>query len=106
MKRKSMPWKDPDNWQWLFKAEFLSPVLAGVIAFLRAAYDDEEPKWLRNMLEASICCFLAVGAGAFLSAIGIDDQNANLAASSYIGLVGVDKVRKLSSAYAERKIGK
>ena len=101
-----MPWKSPENWNWLLKAEFLSPFLAVVIAFLRAVYDEDEPKWLRSMLEAVICGLLAVGSGAFLAVIGIESDNAKIAAASYIGLVGVDKVRQLSQSFADRKIGK
>lgn len=106
MKRKFMPWKNPDSWQWLLQAEFLAPVLAAVTALLRAAYDDDEPKWLKIMLESSVCGFVAIGVGAGLAEFGFDSDNARLAAASCVGLYGVDWVRNIGNRIADKRIKK
>ncbi len=100
-----MPWKDPSNWQWLTKAEFMAPLLAFATAFLRAAYDDDEPAWMKILLESSICMLLAVGAGSLLAELGFASANARIAAASLIGLYGVDYVRKIGKKMADKKAG-
>ena len=105
MKRKTMPWKNPDNWQWLFKVEFLSPVLAAVIALLRAAYDDKEPSWMRRLLESCLCGFLAIGASALVAELGFDSANARVVAGSLVGLYGIDYVRAVGRRIANRRLG-
>lgn len=101
-----MPWKDPGNWQWLTKAEFMSPLLAFATAFLRAAYDEDEPAWLKILLESAVCALIAIGVGALLAELGFSSGNARIAAASVVGLYGVDYVRHIGNNLANRKLGK
>ena len=101
-----MPWKDPNHWQWITRSEFVAPLLAFATALLRAAYDDEDPAWVKILLESAVCALIAIGVGALLAEIGFGSSNARIAAASVVGLYGVDYVRHIGNTIANRKFGK
>ena len=100
-----MPFRDPDNWNFIMRAEFLAPALAFFTALLRAIYDSDEPKWMKILLESLICALIAIGVGALLAELGFASSNARIAAASVVGLYGVDYVRHIGNMIADRKLG-
>lgn len=83
--------------------EALGPALAFAIGVLRGVLDQKETKWTRITLEGLICSGLAVGAGAAINAMGMD-QNWIIAVSSFIGWMGTVMIRMFVIRFISRKV--
>lgn len=99
-----MPWRDPENWRWVMRAEFMAPVLAFITAIVRSAYDRQETRWQRWVLDGLFGALLTVGVAAGLRWIGVDSPDAQYAAGAFIGAAGVGVVRDMITARVRKKV--
>ena len=94
-----MPNKNPDLLMsilvWLGQATVLhASLLAFVLSYMRAAYDEKEKRWQRRLLEASICACLALGSWGVIKLFQWPDAMA-VVIGSFIGYLGVDQLREI-----------
>lgn len=80
-------------------------LLSAIVAMLRILYDGREPRWIRRLLESSLCGTIALGVAHLVEALGLTQGWATFLGAS-IGLYGADQVRTWGRAVAEKRIGK
>ena len=99
------PEKDPTFWV-IVAAALKEHGLAGLLAFglsyLRILYDDKEPRWDRQLIEAALGGVLVflVGIGAEKFGMG---GGLSYAVAGVVGVLGVEQVRQLGRRWAEKK---
>lgn len=99
-KEKTVPWKDPSNW---LHAELLAPLLSFALSFLRAMYDDKEPRWLRRLTESAICGMITLSSGYAIDALGLAGEW-KYAAAGAIGFLGADYIRSVAKKIVSKKV--
>lgn len=97
--------KDPNTLFALFEAipeSVKGAVMAFVVAMLRLAYDNQEPNWLRRILEGFICSFLAYG---IYSLTRVMEWSTDLAfvGSVMVGFLGADFVKEKAKTWFTKK---
>lgn len=99
------PEKDPTFWVIVIAAlkdHGFAGLLAFGLSYMRILYDDKEPRWDRQLLEAAL-------GGVLTFLVGIGVEKAGLGGGwSYgfagvIGVLGVEQVRQFGRRWAERK---
>lgn len=103
-----MPDKDPNNWLELFQLipdSLKGAMMAFIVSMLRLMYDNQEPNWLRRILEGLICAFLAWGAFSLVRATGLSNDFA-FVSSVLIGFMGADFVREKARMFINKKADK
>lgn len=99
------PEKDPTFWVIVFAAlkdHGFAGLLAFALSYLRILYDDKEPRWDRQLLEAALGGVLVflVGVGAEKAGMG---GGLSYAVAGAVGVLGVEQVRQLARRVVERK---
>lgn len=89
-----------ENTPVIIKAAFL----AFALRILRLAYAEKEKRWLRRLIEGSICSLLVIGIGHTLVAFGINELAA-YGVAAYAGHYGADKTAETAKRKIEEKIG-
>lgn len=102
-----MPWKTPEFLQnlpsaWAALQPLIAPLMAFLVALVRVIYDRDETRWVRIILEATLCGLLAVVAGAAISAMGLDNRW-QLFAGGVIGFVGSEFIRSVAREFIRRR---
>jgi len=97
-----MPWRDPNNW---LIPEIMAPLLSFVLALLRTIYQNQEPSWLRRLLESVICGMLTLSAGFAISAMGMNNDW-KFAVAGAVGFAGTEYIRTVAQKFIDRKIDK
>lgn len=77
-------------------------VYASVVAFLRIAFDANEPRWQRMVLEILLAALLAKGAEQIALALGY--SHLDIAIGSIVGLVGVNNIRYWGRRWFAKKV--
>lgn len=77
--------------------------MAVIISVLRIAYDQEETRWQRVLLEALLCGALAYGFSAGLSTLNLG-AGLSVFCGSSIGFFGVEFVRNRARRLVDKKI--
>lgn len=99
------PEKDPTFWV-MFAASLrdhgLPAALAALLSYLRVLYDDKEPRWDRRLIEASLGGVLVFSFGVGAEKFGLGGGY-SYAVGGFVGVLGVDQVRRFASRWAERK---
>jgi lambda family phage holin len=98
----TLPWKDANNWM---TPEIMAPFLSFALSFLRTIYHDNEPSWLRRLLESVICGMLTLSAGFGISAMGLS-SDWKFAVAGAVGFAGTEYIRTVAQKFIERKIEK
>lgn len=96
-----MPWKTPENW---FAAEVMAPLLSFVLAFFRTMYQDQEPSWVKRMLESVICGLITLSSGYAIDAMGASGDW-KYAVAGGIGFLGTEYIRNLAQRFLNKKVG-
>ncbi|MDO9405743.1 MAG: phage holin, lambda family [Polaromonas sp.] len=99
------PEKDPAFWVIVATAlrdHGLAGLLAFGLSYLRILYDDKEPRWDRQLIEAALGAVLVflVGLGAEKFGMG---GGLSYAVAGAVGVFGVEQVRQLARRIVERK---
>lgn len=97
-----MPWKDPNNWM---TPEIMAPFLSFVLSFLRTIYQDQEPRWMRRLLESVICGMITLSSSFAIDAMGLSSEW-KFAIGGAIGFMGTDYIRTIAQSFINRKINK
>lgn len=104
-----MPLKEPSLWVMLLDAissydlRGVNVVFyAGVVAFLRIAFDARERRWQRIILEVSLAALLAKGADQAAVAMGY--ERIDIAIGAAIGFIGVDNLRYWGRKWFAKKV--
>jgi lambda family phage holin len=99
------PERDPVAWEMLvqFWAATKIMIIAGIVAFLRIAYDGKEEKWQRITLEVLLCSVLAQG---FHELFGMFGFNLPVFVSTAVGVIGVYPIRQLMKKKFIEKVEK
>ena len=101
-----MPDKDPHNWRLLWDS-VPEPVrasgLAWLVAMVRIMYDGREPRWIRRILEATLCGLIALVVAVMAGAMKLDPGVATFLGGA-VGLLGADWVREKARQIAEMRI--
>lgn len=87
----------------LLPEPFRAAILAIIVAMLRVVYDGKEPRWLRRMLEATLCGCIALGVAYLCEGLGLRQGWATFLGAS-IGLLGADQVREIGRRVADKRI--
>ena len=74
-----------------------------LVAFLRANYDESEPRRMRRLLEAGLCGTIAYAISTAVEHFGIP-QGLSVIIGGAVGLYGADKVREIGRRVAEKRI--
>lgn len=74
-----------------------------IISFLRALYDDKEPRRVRQLLEATLGACIVFAIGQTCLAFDISTGYA-FVASGAIGTFGVDQVREIAKKWANGRV--
>lgn len=101
------PEKDPAFWVIVvaaLKDHGLAGLLAFVLSYLRSLYDDKEPRWDRQLLEAALGGVLVFIVGVSAEKFGISGGYAYGVAGA-VGVFGVEQVRQYARRIVERKVG-
>ena len=97
-----MPWKDPNNW---LSAETMAPLLSFVLALLRTMYQDQDPSWVRRLLESAICGLITLSSGFAIDALGLNGDW-KYAVAGGIGFLGTEYIRTIATRFINRKVEK
>lgn len=97
-----MPWRNPESWM---AAEIMAPFLSFVLAMLRTIYQNQEPSWLKRILESVICGMLTLSAGFAISAMGLNNDW-KFAVAGAVGFAGTEYIRTMAHKFINRKIVK
>lgn len=89
----------------LFRAHGLAALLAFALSYVRIIYDDEEPRTVRQLIEATLGGLIVLTVGLTCEHLGLSSGWSYFAAG-FVGLVGVEQVRALARRVAERKLGR
>lgn len=106
-----MPEKDPSLWWALVEVlSELSPAVKGmlmaiVVAFLRLAYDEQETRWWRKLLEVSLCGALTLSASSVIRWLGLPEDLA-IFVGGCIGGLGSQKIRDVALGALRAKADK
>lgn len=99
------PEKDPTFWVIVaaaLKDHGFVGLMAFALSYLRILYDDKEPRWDRQLLEAALG-----GVLTFLVGIGIEKFGLgggwSYGFAGVVGVLGVEQVRQFGRRVAERK---
>lgn len=102
-----MPQRYLDLWHAL-SASIPEPVRAAAMAFLvallRVAYDNNEPRGRRRLLEAFLCGTLAYFIASGMEHFGVPASLSTFVGGA-VGMLGADKVRELGRKYTAQKTG-
>lgn len=83
------------------------PIRAAIIAFfmamLRILYDNKEPRWVRRVLESSLCGTIALAATHAVMILGMS-KDWGVFLGGFIGLMGADKVREWGRRVADKRL--
>lgn len=102
---QKMPEKDIGFWLTLLsiiRDHGVLGLMAFVISYVRIMYDGQEPRPLRRLLEATLGGLIAVAVGLTCEAFEISSGWSYFSAT-FVGLLGVDKVRSLADRWANRR---
>ena len=97
---KNMPWKDHESWAC---AEILAPALSFIMAFIRVLYENNEPSWIRRLLESFICGLITLSCGFAVDAIGVSSDWKYVIGGA-VGYFGTDYVKILAQRFFNEKI--
>lgn len=99
------PEKDPSTWQTLYQIweAVKIPLIAGLVAFLRIAYDGKEERWQRITLEVLLCSALAQGFDELFGLLGF---HLPVFVSTAVGVIGVYPIRQLMKKKFIEKVEK
>ena len=78
-------------------------ILAVLVAMLRIMYDGKEPRWVRRLLEASLCGAIALGVAHLTESLGMPHGWGTFL-GAVVGLLGADYVRELGRKYLSGRI--
>lgn len=97
--------QDPGIWQMFsqFWDATKIMIIAGIVAFLRIAYDGKEEKWQRITLEVLLCSALAQG---FDELFGMFGFHLPVFVSTAVGVIGVYPIRQLMKKKFIEKVEK
>ncbi|WP_445364910.1 phage holin family protein (plasmid) [Microbulbifer sp. ANSA001] len=100
-----MPDKDPGQWLFLLSAreQWVPAVLGFVLSYVRIIYDEEEPKPVRQLLEAGIGGILVFVVGLACEEFGLSSGWSYFGAG-VVGVLGVNQVRSLATRWASHKV--
>lgn len=99
------PEKDPTFWVIVaaaLKDHGLAGLLAFVLSYLRSLYDDKEPRWDRQLLEAALGGVLVFMVGIGAEKFGMSGGY-SYAVAGAVGVLGVEQVRQYARRIVERK---
>lgn len=88
----------------LLTPEVRAAAMAGIIAVLRIAYDDQEKRWQRIGLESLLCGALGYGISSGLNYFEMP-YGVSVFAGCTIGFLGVDFVRAKARQVINKKSG-
>lgn len=80
-------------------------IMAFFLRMLRVAYTNEEPRFLRRVLEGSICSILTIGIGYTLVAFAGLPEEVAYGVGSYIGWEGADRTAQKAKKKVRTIIG-
>lgn len=99
------PEKDPTFWVMVaaaFKDHGLAALLAFALTYLRSLYDDKEPRWDRQLLEAALGGVLVFMVGIGAEKFGMSGGY-SYAVAGAVGVFGVEQVRQFGRRLAEKR---
>ena len=79
-------------------------ILSALVAVLRVVYDKEETKFIRVVLEATLCGGLTVTAGYGIAAMGWN-QDWTMFAGGCIGFLGSHTIKMFAEKFAKKRLG-
>lgn len=78
-------------------------MISFIVAMLRVVYDGKEPRWVRRILEATLCGTIALAVTHLTTALGFS-SGWGVFLGAAIGLFGADQVREWGRRIAERRV--
>ncbi|EIU5460361.1 phage holin family protein [Pseudomonas aeruginosa] len=100
------PEKDPSFWALLLAAlngHGLAVALAFLLSWVRILFDANEPNIWRQLLEAALGAALVLVAGLASEKFGLSG-GWSYALAGFVGVFGVEQVRRLGRRWARRKV--
>lgn len=97
-----MLWRDPNNW---LSAEIMAPLLSFILALLRTMYQDNDPSWIKRLLESTICGLITLSSGFAINALGMSGDW-KYAVAGGIGFLGTEYIRTIAIKFINRKVEK
>lgn len=98
--------KDPGFWASIvdiFKNHGFAAILTFVLSYVRIIYDNDEPRTLRQLIEATLGGLIVLTVGLTCEHLGLPVGWSYFAAG-FIGLVGVDQVRVFARKWTQRRL--
>lgn len=80
-------------------------MLSFILALLRTMYQDNEPSWLRRVIESSLCGLITLSAGYGINALGAHGDW-KYAVAGGIGFLGIEYIRGFAKRFLDRKLEK